>query len=80
MKKVLFVLVSLASGSFCLQAGVVSAGMVNNDKVETTVRQCGNTPDGNFDCTETVYDDGADCLIIDNQGAPGGLYSSGPDC
>ncbi|TXB68292.1 hypothetical protein [Phaeodactylibacter luteus] len=50
------------------------------DKVATIVRQCGNDPDGNFNCTETVYDDGADCLIIDNQGAPSGIHVSGPGC
>lgn len=46
---------------------------------ETTVIVCGDDPDGNWNCHSTYYDDGSDCIIIDNEGAPGGLVYS-DDC
>ncbi len=49
------------------------------DKVQTTVIVCGEDPDGNLNCVETVYNDGADCLIIDEDDfARPQAY--GPDC
>jgi hypothetical protein len=39
----------------------------------TTVIQCGDDPDGSFECSVTNYDDGSDCTIVDNEGAPGGI-------
>ncbi len=41
--------------------------------IETTVLQCGVDPDGNDRCVITTYNDGSNCLIIDNQGAPSGV-------
>lgn len=47
------------------------------DGIESTVIQCGNTPDGNWDCVSISLDDGSDCLVIDNEGAPGGIQFVG---
>jgi len=41
--------------------------------IETTVHQCGNDPDGNWTCVTMVFEDGSNCTIVDNQGAPGGI-------
>ena len=49
------------------------------DKVLTTVVVCGTNPDGDRDCVTTVYNDGADCLIIDEDGFNVPI-SEGPDC
>lgn len=47
------------------------------DGIESTVIQCGNDPDGNFGCAILNFDDGSDCLVIDNEGAPGGIVFIG---
>ena len=47
-----------------------------SDGVETIVITCGNDPDGNWDCHRTNLNDGSDCVIVDNEGAPGGLAYS----
>ena len=49
------------------------------DKVLTTVVVCGTNPDGDRDCVTTVYNDGADCLIIDEDSWPAPI-AEGSDC
>ena len=34
------------------------------DGIDTIVIQCGEDPDGNFDCVFADYDDGSDCVIL----------------
>ncbi|HMN88837.1 MAG TPA: hypothetical protein PKD70_01795 [Saprospiraceae bacterium] len=41
--------------------------------IETTVIQCGNDPDGNWRCVHTIYNDGSDCIVVDNEGADNGI-------
>jgi hypothetical protein len=49
-----------------------------NEGIETIVVVCGWDPDGNWICNRTEYDDGSDCYIVDNEGAPNGI--SFTDC
>ncbi len=46
---------------------------ISNDGVESVVIQCGTDPDGNWDCVRMEFDDGSDCIVIDNEGAPSGI-------
>jgi|GEM_PF-4285978 len=34
------------------------------DGIDTLVIQCGEDPDGVFDCIFSDYDDGSDCVIL----------------
>jgi len=50
-----------------------------HDKTQTIVVVCGEDPDGNNDCVTTIYNDGMDCYIVDEDdwAVP---FASGPDC
>jgi len=39
------------------------------DGIDSVVIQCGEDPDGNWDCVRYELDDGSDCLIIVNEGS-----------
>jgi hypothetical protein len=56
--------------SFVLVVSVISLNA-------TTVIQCGDDPDGSYECSYITYDDGSDCTIVDNEGAPGGIVFFG---
>lgn len=49
------------------------------DGLTSTVIQCGDDPDGIWRCVQTVYDDGSDCIVVDNEGAPNGIQFFGCD-
>ncbi len=62
-----------------VQASSLYANQAKNpaDGTKTIVYVCGDDPDGHHRCVLTTYDDGSNCLIIDNEGAPGGIWFSG---
>ena len=43
------------------------------NKPDSATMVCGDDPSGNWFCVYTTYDDGSDCFVIDNEGAPGGI-------
>lgn len=50
---------------------------VSNDGIESVVIQCGDDPDGNWGCVRMEFNDGSDCIVIDVEGASGGIQFSG---
>lgn len=67
----------LALAIFVAPLQADGSGTKKFDGIKTTVIQCGDDPNGNWRCTRTEYNDGSNCTIIDNEGAPGGLFTSG---
>ena len=45
----------------------------SRDGVDTIVIVCGTDRDGNYHCIHVNYDDGSDCIVVDNEGAPSGV-------
>ncbi len=60
-----------------VQAGASQAVKAKSlDGERTVVIQCGNDPDRVYRCVTTTYDDGSDCVVVDNQFAPRGIWFS----
>ncbi|HMP30958.1 MAG TPA: hypothetical protein PKD85_15230, partial [Saprospiraceae bacterium] len=51
----------------------------NEEKIESIIIQCGNDPDGNYGCVHMIFNDGSNCLVIDDETHPNGPHFYG-DC
>lgn len=67
----------LALATFVAPLQANGSQTIEFDRVKSRVIQCGNDPDGNWGCVTYDYDDGSDCMVIDIEGAPGGVYTHG---